>query len=414
MECKIFGLGNVKRGSILYIKGINCTMVKLLSFLVFLFTPIVALAGSVSADKDTNITLYGTIKQYFVWGNGNNSDDIYPANSAIKKSNFTKFQSYSGSTKLGADIESDKVSGKIESDFEGNKNTLILLKAYASYKINDNLSLLIGKDDPIGELNTFSDNYVAMPGFNKTRPEGVDQVKLTESFDIGSTSLQADLAAENVYTFMFRDEEQDEKGVSVKMPGIGAKLSYEFPFLQQKSRTFIFFETQKVYFDNDQSHWPYVCGIGANLPIKSLTLQGEFLYGKGSTHYVGLIEAVNKLGISTQVPRGYTDDGSARRLRAYNIEANLALNDTWSIYGGYDKVNFMNKLIEQNPDPSFNYIPNIQSSDGKFVGVAYNLTKSTTLRLEYDNFKTYWYCPKHGDLEHATANQVFLSAQYDF
>jgi hypothetical protein len=57
---------------------------------------------------------------------------------------------------------------------------------------------------------------------------------------------------------------------------------------------------------------------------------------------------------------------------------------------------------------------NIQSADGKFVGVSYNLTKSTTLKLEYDNFKTYFYCPKHDELKKATANQILLSAQYNF
>jgi len=403
MHCKIFG-SRVSKGNLLvYINSCNGCVLKVLSLMLFLFLPVMSFAGSVTSSDDTKLSIYGTIKQYFVWGNGNYQKD-YPANTAIRKSNLTTFNSYMGSTTLGFDIESNKISANIESDFEGDNNTLILLKAYFAYKLSDTLNLLIGQDEPLGELNTFSDNYYAMPGFDKTRPEGVSQVRLEGSFDLGSVSLLPAVAIENIYPYMFRDEEQEEKNISVKMPGVGAKLALEFPFFQQKAKTYAFFETQQVYFNNEDSHWPYIYGIGLQLPIKMVTLQSEFLYGKGSTHYVGLIEAVNKLGIETEVPRGYTDNGDSRRLRAYNIEANIALNDNWGIYGGYDKVNFMNELHKAN----------IQSADGKFVGVSYNLTKSTTLKLEYDNFKTYFYCPFHDELKKATANQILLSAQYNF
>ncbi|MGC8821552.1 MAG: hypothetical protein ACP5QF_01530 [Desulfurella sp.] len=403
MDCKIFGSKVLKGNLLVYIKSCNTCVLKVLSFILFFFLPVMSFAGSVTSSDDTKLSLYGSIKQYFVWGNGNYAEG-YPANTAIRKSDLTTFNSYMGSTKLGLDIESDKISANIESDFEGDKNTLILLKAYFAYKLSDNLKLLIGQDEPLGELNTFSDNYYAMPGFDKTRPEGVSQIRLEGNFDLGSISLTPAIAIENVYPYMFRDEEQEEKNISVKMPGIGAKLALEFPFLQQKARIYGFFETQKVYFQNSESHWPYIYGIGVQLPIKMVTLQSEFLYGKGSTHYVGLIEAINKLGMETEVPRGYTDNLNARRLRAYNIEANIALNDAWGIYGGFDKVNFMNELHNAN----------IQSADGKFIGISFNLTKSTTLKLEYDNFKTQFYCPKHDELKNATANQVFLSAQYNF
>jgi hypothetical protein len=404
MDCKIFGSKTAKGDILVYIKNCNGFVVKLFCVMLFCLFPIASFAGNVTSFDDTKILLYGSIKQYFVWGNGNYSTEGYPANTAIKKSNLTTFNSYTGSTTLGLDMESDKISANIESDFEGDKNTLILLKAYFAYKLSDTLNLLIGQDMPLGELNTFSDNYYAMPGFDKTRPEGVSQVRLEGNFDLGSVSLVPALAIENIYSYMFRDEEQEEKNISVKMPGVGAKLTLEFPFLQQKAKTYAFFETQKVYFNNEDSHWPYIYGIGLQLPIKMVTLQSEFLYGKGSTQYVGLIEAVNKLGSKTEVPRGYTDNGQARKLRAYNIEASVALNDNWGIYGGFDKVNFINALHNAN----------IQSADGKFVGISYNLTKSTTLRLEYDNFKTYFYCPLHGELKDASANQVFLSATYDF
>lgn len=403
MECKIFGSKTAKGGMLVYIKNCGGLLIKVLSVMLFCLLPIATFAGSVNSSDDTKISLYGSIKQYFVWGNGNYQEG-YPANTAIRKSDLTTFNSYNGSTLLGFDMQSDKISANIESDFEGDNNSLILLKAYFAYKLSDSLNLLIGQNFPLGELNTFSDNYYAMPGFDKTRPEGVSQVRLEGSFDLGSVNLSPAFAIENIYPYMFRDEEQEEKNISVKIPGFGTKLTLEFPFLQQKAKTYAFFETQQVYFNDEDSHWPYIYGVGFQLPIKMITLQSEFLYGKGTTHYVGLIEAVNKLGIETEVPRGYTDYGRARKLRAYNIEASIALNDNWGIYGGYDKVNFMNALRNAN----------IQSADGKFVGISYNLTKSTILKLEYDNFKTYFYCPLHDELKDATANQLFLSAQYSF
>lgn len=402
MDCKIFGSKTTKGGVVVYIKKCNGFVVRLLSLMLFCLLPIASFAGSVTSVDDKKISLYGSIKQYFVWGNGNYQED-YPANTAIKNSNLTTFNSYTGSTTLGLDIESDKISANIEGSFEGDENTLILLQAYFAYKLSDSLSLLVGQDMPLSELNTFSDNNGAMPGFNQPRPEGVSQVRLEGSFDLGSVSLTPAIAMENIYPYMFSDDEQEERNISVKMPGVGAKLDLEFPFFQQNARTYAFFETQKVYFNNKDSHWPYIYGIGLQLPIKMVALQSEFLYGKGSTHYAGLETAVDKSGIGTEVPRGYADNGQARRLRAYNIEASIALNDNWGIYGGYDKVNFMNALGEAD----------IQSADGKFVGISYNLTKSTTLKLEYDRFKTHYYS-SNDKLENARANQVLLSAQYDF
>ncbi|MGB9744732.1 MAG: hypothetical protein ACPLW6_05600 [Desulfurella sp.] len=105
------------------------------------------------------------------------------------------------------------------------------------------------------------------------------------------------------------------------------------------------------------------------------------------------------------MPSCYSSANTARRFRAYNIEANYATNDYWGLYGGFDKLNFMNDLNSSNQS--------IQSADGKFLGISYNLTKSTTLRLEYDLFSTQYYNQsKH--ITTSRARQLFLSAQYDF
>ncbi len=81
------------------------------------------------------------------------------------------------------------------------------------------------------------------------------------------------------------------------------------------------------------------------------------------------------------------------------------MSDKWGIYTGFDKLNFMVNLNSANQS--------IQSADGKFLGISYNLTKSTTLKLEYDIFKTDYY-NLNQNLTNASARQLFLSAKYDF
>ncbi|SDC99917.1 hypothetical protein SAMN05660835_01727 [Desulfurella multipotens] len=89
--------------------------------------------------SNSNVNLYGSIKQYFVWGNNNFTlpPPTYPANTAyngLKNGNqLTVFQTYTGTTKLGLDVKSDKIQANIESDFESDNNTLWLLKAYFKY-----------------------------------------------------------------------------------------------------------------------------------------------------------------------------------------------------------------------------------------------------------------------------------------
>jgi hypothetical protein len=367
-----------------------------------------ALASQVNSTTDIN--LYGSIKQYFVWGNNNYTPPppTYPANTAyngLKNGNqFTTFQTYTGTTKLGADIKSDRIKANIEGDFESDNNTFWLLKAYFSYAINDNLSFLIGETNPIGELNTFSDNYYAMPGFNQTWPFGTDQISLKGRFETNKLTIKPTIGLENLNRFFLTDDEIKSKNITTKIPGIGAKMDVEFPFEVSKARLYAFLETQQIYINSKDSHWPYVYGIGTSLPIKNLTLQSEFVYGKGATNYVGLIESGDNQS-ETEVPNCYSTHNTARKFRAYNIEASFTLSDYWGIYGGFDKLNFMSDLNSSNQS--------IQSADGRFLGISYNLTKSTTLRLEYDIFKTYYYNQAQ-NITSAKARQLFLSAQYDF
>jgi hypothetical protein len=367
-----------------------------------------ALASQVTSTTDIN--LYGSIKQYFVWGNNNYTPPppTYPANTAyngLKNGNqFTTFQTYTGTTKLGADIKSDRIKANIEGDFESNNNTFWLLKAYFSYAINDNLSFLIGEANPIGELNTFSDNYYAMPGFNQTWPFGTDQISLKGRFETNKFSIKPTIGLENLNRFFLTDDEINKKNITTKIPGIGAKMDVEFPFEGSKARLYAFLETTAIYINSKDSHWPYVYSIGTSLPIKNLTLQSEFVYGKGATNYIGLIESGDNQS-ETEVPNCYSMHNTARKFRAYNIEASFTLSDKWGIYGGFDKLNFMSDLNNSNQS--------IQSADGRFLGISYNLTKSTTLRLEYDIFKTYYYNQAQ-NITSAKARQLFLSAQYDF
>ncbi len=265
-------------------------------FVLFIVDTQVAFGRQVLSKAELN--LYGSIKQYFVWGNNNYTlpPPTYPANTAYNGLKdgyqFTNFQTYTGTTKLGANIKTNKIQANIEGDFEADNNTFWLLKAYFEYNISNNLVLLIGQSNSIGELNTFSDNYYAMPGFNQTWPFGTNQVTLKGSFGKDSIFFKPTIGLEDLNRFFLTDDEIKTKNITTKIPGIGTKMDVEFPFYGSKARVYTFLETQQVYVNAQKSlHWPYVFGIGTNLPIKSLTVESEFVYGKGATNYVGLIES---------------------------------------------------------------------------------------------------------------------------
>ena len=372
-------------------------------------------AKTVQTSTDNNVSLYGEIKCYVGWTKQTDFMDntAYKSNStapAEKDSqNKTKYDSYMGATTIGIDIENKvaNLEGKIEGDFSNDGDVFGLTYAYVQHNFDNDLFVLIGKTDQIGEENTLSNNDNAVAGFNGT--DQVVQIRLGGSFDLGSITLTPEIALEDIKDILIGEDETNYVNRTA-FPGIGAKISINFETgFGDPARVYGFCEFQNLRIvDNstneEKSKTPYVYGVGFDLPIDIAGIQAEYLHGKGTTNYAG-IEATGDL----QVPGGYYNENNklkARKFDAYNIEISVSPTDIFNIYGGYDYVRFKKHISESGSDT-------IKDTQTVFGGINLATTKYSTLSLEWDHFKTKYY-PSAGKSETDSANQLFLLYDYAF
>ena len=367
-----------------------------------------AFAGTVQTSTDNDISLYGEITYYSSWSG--EKTDFLDANTAYNSgSNKTKYEGYMGTTLLGIDINNKQagIDGKIEGDFDTGDNTFELTYAYVQHNLDNGLFVLLGKTDQIGEANTFSNNYNATAGFNGT--DQITQVRAGGSFDLGSVTLTPEIALEDIRDVLAGGD-NDPEVTRTAFPGIGAKLSAEIKTsFGEPARVYAFYETQNLKLWNEKtsdedSENPYVWGAGFDLPVSIAEVQAEYLYGKGTTNYAGVLPTEGLI-----VPGGYYLDGNdlkARKFYAYNIEASVSPIDILNVYSGYDYVRFKEHISEVGDNT-------IKDSQTIFAGINLATTKYTTLSLEWDHYKTKYY-PTANNSETASANQVFLMYDYAF
>ena len=138
------------------------------------------------------------------------------------KQNKMKYDSYIGATTLGIDIENKAVNleGKIEGDFSNDGDVFGLTYAYVQHNFDNDLFVLIGKTDQIGEENTLSNNDNAVAGFNGT--DQVVQIRLGGSFDLGSITLTPEIALEDIKDILIGEDETNYVNRTA-FPGIGVK-----------------------------------------------------------------------------------------------------------------------------------------------------------------------------------------------
>ncbi|MGB9608004.1 MAG: hypothetical protein ACPL7E_05635 [bacterium] len=341
-------------------------------------------------------TLYGTLKEYFVFGKGNPATP-YPANIASPKDTGISFCSYPGTTTLGLSLEKGALEGNIEADFEGDNCSPLLLKAYISIPVSNNTKLVIGRADPVGELNSFSDNYVKMPGFNPAQAWGVDQFRLEMEGRLGKNSFNQAVALGDLMPFLYGDNEPIS--IKAEFPALSYKFSLAFP---SSLKIYSFYEFQKVSLSSDniqRGARPYVFGLGFQFPLKKLQIQGEVLRGKGTTFYSGAVAPDG----SVAIPSGYRDVNTPRKFHAGNLEAFLPINQKASLYTGYAEVEFSGNIC----------VNEVTKATGCFLGMSYDLDTSTTLKLELDRFGTR-FLDENDMPSSAKAQQLVLSVEYNF
>lgn len=345
---------------------------------------------------ELKLNFYGTIKTYWVIGKGNYSSP-YPSNTASPLDKSTSFYSYPGTTTIGFSLQKGETTTDVEIDFEGDGYSPLLLKACLTQPLKDNLQIVIGRADPVGELNSFSDNYVKMPGFNPAQAWGVDQIRFEITKNKSGCQINQAFAIGNLMEFFYGDDEPVE--IRAKNPALSYKLSIEFA---SSLRLYTFYESQRVNLsdgNNFEEATPRVFGAGFQMPLKSLQIQGEIVKGKGTTFYAGLVGTDSDI----KIPSAFKDIHTPRCFKVWNLEMGSPLNKKSEIYAGFARTIFSGAIGESE----------IEKGEGYFLGIAYQLSNSTILKLEYDSFRT-GFIYSTGSLNWAKAHQWFLSTEYSF
>jgi hypothetical protein len=159
-------------------------------------------------------------------------------------------------------------------------------------------------------------------------------------------------------------------------------------------------------------------GGGLSLPIYFVTLKGDVAYSKGFTNMNYIYGDTN--GMFPETPPSYWVDntGTLQQTHAtqWDVEAQVDFSKfaqvPLTLSGGYSQVVFSNLPFQDNQTWNyFNSNAPVRKASTMFANVAYNLTKSTTLGVEYDRNKTYYTVNPNDSFN---SNAVYLVGMYNF
>jgi hypothetical protein len=335
-----------------------------------------AQAGTVAVKGDTAVNLYGFIRYEAGYTNdmGSFYDNI-PAFQSTEKN----FESNAKITRIGLTFKNAdaNVSGRIEGDFwHGNYR---LRRAYVQHDF-DNFYVKAGQEWGIETINTFSAAWVSPAGFNGHIR--MPQVQLGSKFDLGGANLTAKLAFEDAnYT--------GSQYVRKTVPNIVANISTSFDTgFGKPANVYVWGLATPMKVDygmGEKSKTPVAFAAGFVLPVSMVTLEAEYLYGKG----------LNGLAGSDYTPASYDSTGNANKFYAWNVEAKIKPVSCLSIAAGYDYLKF------KDDNTKF---------QSYFANLAYNTTKYTKLVLEWDHVKAKGFSEVAKD----KGDRYFLSYTYSF
>ncbi|AEA34484.1 hypothetical protein [Hippea maritima] len=387
--------------------------------------PVSAQAGTVAVKGDTQVQMYGFIRYIAGWTNKMETNTSEFLNMPYKdysgqddpSSNDTKFMSSTYQTRLGLNFKNEdaNLTGKIEAHFYD--GSFGIRKAYIQHNF-DNFYLRIGRDYGL-ELDggSFSTAFEAPVGMNGASRN--PQIKAGTSFDLGGAKLDAGLALEDVsYTNV---SGVNNASISRKvMPGVAAKLALSFETgFGAPARIYAYgmITPLKIkYLDTtgkytEKSKTPVIFGTGLKLPVSMVTLNVNYVYGKGATKFAGLNEDTNNNIIT---PYSYYYDGSSlntNRFDAFNIEAKIKPMPCVAVAGGYDYAKFKHSYgltTAGNKDQK----PYVSTY---FANVAIQTTKYTQLTLEWRHVEDkYFQTDTNGDDVKVKGNQYFMRYTYSF
>ncbi len=323
-------------------------------------TPATSQAGTVAVKGDTAVTMYGFIHYELGWSNKMDTTTIYN-NFPDEANNKTTMDSNAMITRIGFTFKNAdaNVCGRIEGDFWGGQ--FRLRRAYVKHSF-DNFYALIGQEWGVEIVRTFSAGWWSPAGFNGH--SRMPQIQLGTSLDLGGASLNLAVAFEDKsYTTSFKRAVVPGIAAHAKVgidTGFGAPASvYAFGLATPMKIT-------SPVDGSEKSETPVAFGAGFVLPVSMVTLQAEYIYGKGMNGFAG----------SDYTPDSYYNDGGSvksNKFDAYNIEAKVAPTACVSVAGGYDYLKF--KKLDKTKVETY------------FANVSLKTTKYTSLVLEWDHTK---------------------------
>jgi hypothetical protein len=442
-------------------------LVSLVAAAALLGSVSIASAGTVTTNGDTNISISGFVAEYL--GFVNNQSGLFStaaSNPAMKNAGRTKgaqtnFTSTANVTRLRLNLDNkvEGVTGEISGDFrgtagggnDGGGSTFRLrqawfMKSFCQEGCNYTPWLLVGQTNTLGMPGSYS--LLDLPiggvaGSAATNPTRVPQVAFGVKFDLGNIKLNPEIAvmdlqqlANNSNDSVYNPDNPYNpysgygvNGMRTNMPGFGIKIPVEFNTGLGTPASFYAdaqMQTMKVNYSNqngslsvNNNKTSWMVGAGLSLPVSFVTLKGDVAYLRGFTGMSNIF-GDEENSYSYQTPPSYWVDGNGSLQQTHatqwDVEAQVDFNKLaqvpFTLSGGYSQVVFSNLPFQNNQTWNFyNANAPVRKASTIFANVAYNLTKSTMLGIEYDRNKTYYTVNPNDSYK---SNAVYLVGVYHF
>jgi hypothetical protein len=415
----------------------------------------IASAGTVTTKGDTNISIGGFIAEYM--GFVNNQSDLFATtasnpgmyNSSGTHEAQTNFSSTANVTRLvlNLDNKAEGITGQLSGDFRGSTNSgddgfrlrqAWFMKLFCQEGCNYTPWLLVGQTNTLNSTDSYS--LLNLPiggvaGSAAANPTWVPQVAFGVKFDLGNIKLNPEIAVmdlqklannydgynpDNPY-YGVASTRTNMPGFGVKVPiefntGLGAPASFYADAQMQTIKINHYDKNGILSTNNSKTSW--MVGGGLSLPIYFVTLKGDVAYSKGFTNMNYIYGDTN--GMFPETPPSYWVDntGTLQQTHAtqWDVEAQVDFSKfaqvPLTLSGGYSQVVFSNLPFQDNQTWNyFNSNAPVRKASTMFANVAYNLTKSTTLGVEYDRNKTYYTVNPNDSFN---SNAVYLVGMYNF
>jgi hypothetical protein len=264
--------------------------------------------------------------------------------------------------------------------------------------------LLFGQTWAIGDMpqmNNFSLNSITgIAGDNgNLAMTRVPMFAFGIGYNFGSVKINPQIAFEDIQSNI---TVPSNISLRSRFPGIGVNLPVTFNTGFGSPATFqISGEWQQLKTNDNNTLNGYNFGTSLMLPVQFVNLLGEFHYEKGLTY-------MDNTGFGPNIPYGFSENGKATKAISWSLQAQLDGNKLVQIpvtlAFGYGQTKFSNYNASEYTSPTLDKYSTL------FANVNYNLTKSTTIGIEYDRNSGYFI----GNSQKQNSNQVLLVGQYNF